>query len=167
MRVSPFGSVRGAGSVVAVVALAWWLCTRNARPALALVMAFVGALAVTFAVKYGVHRSPQSGVTSRFTPGTFPSGHTLVALAVYGTLAVLIVRANVRARLLRSLLAALALLGLAIAVAGGRVYLLDHYLSDVIGSFILGVALIVASVGIVDSRPSPAELPPQVPAPVS
>ena len=146
--------------------MGWWLCTRNVRPALALIMAFVGALAVTFAVKYGVHRSPQSGPTSRFTAGTFPSGHTLVALAVYGTMAVLIIRANVRARLLR-VLAAVALLGLAIAVAGGRVYLLDHYLSDVIGSFILGVALIVASVGIVDSRPSPAELPPQVPAPVS
>jgi undecaprenyl-diphosphatase len=151
-RIGAAGSAWVSGSVAAVVALGWWLRTRNPRPAIVLVTAFLGAAAVTLAVKYGVHRSPASHATPRLSPGSFPSGHALFALAVYGTLAVLIVGATGRARAIR-VSAAFALGGVTIAVACGRVYLLDHYLSDVVGSFVLGVALIAASVGIVGRAP--------------
>ena len=151
-RISTAGSAWVAGSVAAVVALGWWRRTRNMRPAVVLVTAFLGAAVVTAAVKFGVHRSPASGPTPRFSPGSFPSGHTLFALAVYGTIAVLIVDGKGRARSLRAA-SALAFVGVTVAVACGRVYLLDHYLSDVVGSLVLGVALIAASFGIVGRAP--------------
>jgi len=151
-RVSPAGSAWVAGSVAAVVALGWWLRTRNPRAPIALGTAFFGAAVVTLAVKYGVHRSPASHPTPRFSPGSFPSGHTLFALAVYGTIAVLIVDGKGRRRPLRAA-AALAFVGVTLAVACGRVYLLDHYLSDVVGALVLGAALIGASVGLVGGAP--------------
>jgi undecaprenyl-diphosphatase len=151
-RISPAGSAWVAGSVAAVVAVGWWLRTRNPRPAIVLGTAFLGAAVVTLAVKYGVHRSPASHPTPRFSPGTFPSGHTLFALSVYGTIAVLIVDGKGRARPLRAA-AAVAFVGVTVAVACGRVYLLDHYFSDVVGGLVLGVALIAASVGIVGRAP--------------
>jgi undecaprenyl-diphosphatase len=83
-----------------------------------------------------------SGPTPRFTPGTFPSGHTLFAVAVYGSVAFLVARANgwrvVRAVVVAMLVAVIVAIGLA------RIYLLDHYASDVLGSLVLGVALICA-----------------------
>jgi undecaprenyl-diphosphatase len=137
-----FGSVAATGVAAVAVALLHWWRTRNARRAMLLVTAFVGAGAVTVLVKYGIHRSPMSGPTPRFTPGTFPSGHTLFAVAVYGSVAFLVARANgwrvVRAVVVAMLVAVIVAIGLA------RIYLLDHYASDVLGSLVLGVALICA-----------------------
>lgn len=149
--VDPAGSAGVVGGVAAVFGLAWWIRTRNPRRPIVLGTAFVGAALVAFAVKYGVHRSPASHATPRLSAGTFPSGHALFALAVYGTIAVLIVGKG-RARPLR-VGAALVLVGVSFAVAFSRVYLLDHYLSDVVGALILGAAIIAASVAIIGRAP--------------
>lgn len=141
--VSPLGSAAVTGAVAIVVALVWWYRTRNVRPALVLAMTFVGALVVALMVKYGVHRSPASGPTPRFSPGTFPSGHTLFATAVYGSVAVLLLRARGLAPL-RALLGLL-LVALPLAVGGARTYLLVHFASDVVGGIVLGMALIAAA----------------------
>jgi undecaprenyl-diphosphatase len=141
-RVSSLGSAAVTGSVAAAVAAAWWIRTRNARAAVLLVSAFAGAAVVAGVVKFAVHRRPVSGSTSALTPGTFPSGHTLFAVAVYGVLAVLVVRAPA-ARAIR-IFGTGTLAALIVAVAAARVYLLQHYLSDVLASIVLGVALIAS-----------------------
>jgi membrane-associated phospholipid phosphatase len=146
--VTTAGSAWFVGAVVAGVAFACWVRTRRARPAIVLVTAFLGAGVVTALVKYGIHRSPASNPTPRFSPGTFPSGHALFAFTVYGTLAVLLACGKGKGRILR-VAAGIVLVALAAAVAFGRVYLLDHYLSDVLGSVVLGAALIAATVRIV------------------
>ena len=71
-----------------------WGRRRTARPALLLASGFVGAVFVTEVVKRAVNRQPASGPISRISPGTFPSGHTLLALTVYGCLAVLVLRSG-------------------------------------------------------------------------
>jgi membrane-associated phospholipid phosphatase len=151
-HISAAGNAWVAGSVAVVIALGWWIRTRDPRPAFVLVSAFLGAGVVTIAVKYGVRRAPASHPTSRVWAGSFPSGHTLFALSVYGALAVLIIRGKSRTLPLR-VAVAVAFLAVPVAVACGRVYLLDHYLSDVAGSLVLGVALIAASVAIVGRAP--------------
>ncbi len=146
--VSSAGSAWIAGSVTVFVALVWWIRTRDPRIAMLLFASFVGAAFVTLVVKYGVHRSPDSEPTHGFTAGSFPSGHTLFAVAVYGTLAVAVLSRGRRWSLVRGV-GALLLVGLSLGVGAGRVYLLDHPLSDVIGSLVLGVALVCATVAIV------------------
>jgi undecaprenyl-diphosphatase len=155
--VSVFGRAAVTGSVAAVVGFVWWHRTRNARPALVLATAFAGALSVALMVKYGVHRSPAAGPTPRFSPGTFPSGHALFATAVYGAIAVLLLRAKGLAPI-RTLLAVM-LVALSFAVDGSRIYLLDHYASDVLGGGLLGIALIAGALTIFGCqlRPGPRD----------
>jgi undecaprenyl-diphosphatase len=103
-------------------------------------------------VKYAVNRTPASGPLPSFSAGTFPSGHELSAIAVYGMLAVLVVRARPAWRFRWPVAVALSLLTAAIGLA--RVYLLDHFLSDVLGSVVLGTAWIAIVSVILGSRPS-------------
>ena len=69
---------------------------------------------------------------------SFPSGHSLVAAATYGTAAILICREQRRPvhRILIATLASLTIL----LVAASRVYLGVHYASDAIGGILLGTA---------------------------
>jgi undecaprenyl-diphosphatase len=137
--------VTGAVAVVggALVAL------RRRAPVLAgqLVAAFAGAAVLTVTVKIGVHRYPASGEMPDLTSGTFPSGHALFAATVYGTFAVLAARSS--ARTFARVIGAAALVVLALLVGWTRVYLLDHYLSDVVGSVVLGALWVaVAAVAV-------------------
>jgi undecaprenyl-diphosphatase len=141
-QISVLGSFAMTAAVVLFVSGFCWLRRRDPRPAIVLVATFVGAAFVTLAVKYGVHRSPASGPTGRFSAGTFPSGHGLLATAVYGTLAVLLVQATGRGRPLRIVVAVLLVL-ITCAIGASRIYNLDHYASDVLGSFLLGIALVI------------------------
>lgn len=91
-------------------------------------------------------------------PGySFPSGHSLSAMAAYGVIAVLVGRSDLprTARLVIT-----GLLGLLVALIGlSRVYLGAHYPTDVIGGWLMGFAWVTLfaalSVGV-DPRVSAA-----------
>ena len=70
---------------------------------------------------------------------SFPSGHAMVAAATYLTIGLLLADrlATTRAKILCVGGCAL----LALAIAGSRVYLGVHYLSDVVGGLVLGTVL--------------------------
>ena len=141
-RLSTLGTPFVTGAVAVLVGSVWAARTRRWRPLVLLLFVFTAAGAVTFVVKPLVHRSPQSGPIPAFTPGTFPSGHAILSLAVYGAIAWLIMRTALP--LVLRVLLVVPLLVLPPVIGLARVYLLDHYLSDVLGGFVLGVALIVA-----------------------
>ncbi|HYH04910.1 MAG TPA: phosphatase PAP2 family protein [Bacillota bacterium] len=75
---------------------------------------------------------------------SFPSGHSLVTLALYGSLAYLVVR-NLKPSRLRSVMIAVLLL-IPFLVGISRIYLGVHYPSDVLAGWILAVVWIGGSV---------------------
>jgi membrane-associated phospholipid phosphatase len=79
-----------------------------------------------------------------FTPThSFPSGHIGAAIAVYGSLALLLT-AHVKATWARSLIWTVTV-GLLIAVAWSRMYRGSHHPIDVAGGVLMGIgALVVA-----------------------
>ena len=133
--------------VLITVALAMWWWRRYRRAALLLSAAVFGSGAITAAVKLLVARDRPArplaidGAESGFS---FPSGHSLSAMALYGTLAYLVVTSD-RSRSRRTCLAA-ALISTAVAVAFSRLYLGYHWLSDVLGSWALAALWLAAVV---------------------
>ena len=121
-----------------LVGLAVWRRTGAWVPA----AVAVGALAVGQAVRLGISdavaraRPPEQVWLVHPGGYAYPSGHTTTAVIGYGLLAGL--AAGLVRRWSVALFAAAGLL--AVAVAGSRVYLGVHWLSDVVGGWMFGVA---------------------------
>jgi membrane-associated phospholipid phosphatase len=145
-HVAVFGTAAVTAMVAVGAGLIWSLRTHNPLVAMQLAIAFVGAAVLTVVVKFGVNRDPASGPISHFAAGTFPSGHALFAVAVYGTLAVVMWRSH--APRVVTVAVAVLLAGFALVVGAARVYLLDHYASDVIGSVLIGAAWVAVVVTV-------------------
>jgi membrane-associated phospholipid phosphatase len=124
-------------TVVAVVVL--WR-RREQTDAVFVALAFVGAQVLSNGMKLGFRRERPFFPDPLATESTFsfPSGHALVSLAVYGSIALLL------ARRISSPPRRLLLLGgtglLILAIGFSRLYLGVHFLSDVLAGFAAGAA---------------------------
>ncbi|MBK6444586.1 MAG: phosphatase PAP2 family protein [Bacteroidetes bacterium] len=79
---------------------------------------------------------------------SFPSGHSTIAVALYGFLAYLLIRHQTnRATRTAIFLSCISLIG---AIGLSRIYLCVHYLSDVIGGYLLGFAWLILAVTFVE-----------------
>lgn len=131
----------GSGAAVAVLGIsAYWLWHLGRRPdALTVLASFIGAVAQSTGFKLLFARPrpevfPPLGPESGYS---FPSGHTIAAVAVYGSLAVLLWRRGHRGWALLS--------ALWIPLVGfSRIYLGAHYPSDVVASLALGTIWLFA-----------------------
>ena len=75
---------------------------------------------------------------------SFPSGHSATAMALYGYLAYWLVRG--RRRLRHPGLISAAAVSLILAVGFSRIYLGVHFLSDVIGGYLLGACWLILGI---------------------
>lgn len=105
-----------------------------------------GTSAISFAVKtimqrprpagdeYAIHKANIGGTS-------FPSGHVINYIGVYGTLAVILSH-RVKSAILRKLM--VGFIGLKIALVGpSRIYLGHHWFTDVVASYLLGSSYVV------------------------
>lgn len=138
---------------VAVAGLSWLLWCRRGKAAAYWLAAIVVPAILFIALKHGF-AIPRPRLVSGYAQGyAYPSGHTVMATALYGFLAVMLARhAAARWRVLIYTLA-----GTVIAAVGfSRLYLGVHWLSDVLGGLSLGLAW-VALIGIAYRRHHPIE----------
>ena len=130
------------GFLAIVVAFAAVLLWRRGyvTDALFVVFAFVGAEVITFGMKQGFRRERPffEDPLATATSFSFPSGHSLVSLAVYGSIAIVVARHAPSRR------AAVAVISLAaawiLAIGFSRLYLGVHFLTDVVAGFAAGAA---------------------------
>jgi PAP2 superfamily protein len=129
----------GAAAVTLAATLSLLLRRRVAHAAL-MVAALTGGQALNWALKAAFERPRPtfSDPLATATGFSFPSGHAMVSLTVYGALAfVTAASAGSRRAQLLALLSATALV---LAIGFSRVYLGVHYATDVLAAYSAGVA---------------------------
>jgi len=142
--------------LVAALALVFWLAGRR-RESVGLALALVGAMGLSTTFKVLIRRPRPPEAVALFRDSSFPSGHTLVATAVYGFLAYLVLRDEPR-RAWHWLLAA-PLLFLVGAVPLSRIYLGMHWPYDTVGSLALAGAWLAILIALFKYPPLVAGLP--------
>jgi undecaprenyl-diphosphatase len=134
-QVSFFGSIRWITAVVTVVAL--FLLVRQLWYRLLMLAAVLpggGLIGMLLKVAFRRERPDWNEAAQALNTYSFPSGHAMGATLLYGFLAVLAVRATSSWTL--RVLSIMAALLLVLLVDFSRVYLVFHYLTDVIGGTI-------------------------------
>jgi membrane-associated phospholipid phosphatase len=126
--------------VVALVAVAVLWRRRQRTDAVFVALAFLGAQVLSNGMKLGFRRERPFFPDPLATESTFsfPSGHALVSLAVYGAIALLLAR-RISSHTWRGLLLGGTAL-LVVAIGFSRLYLGVHFLSDVLAGFAAGAA---------------------------
>ncbi|HTU16499.1 MAG TPA: phosphatase PAP2 family protein [Gemmataceae bacterium] len=134
------GDPKAVIAVVAVAVILFFLAGRR-RTALVMLLASLLGLGIAQSMKYVVKRErPDVAwrlVTRPHTP-SFPSGHSLNSMAIYGSLALLAAR-HARRRLLAGLILA-AGFAVPLAIGFSRPYLGVHYPTDVLAGWTAGLA---------------------------
>jgi len=125
--------------IVAITGMFLWL-TRHKYSALLLLISTAGGILLNNLLKQGYSRPRPQIVTwgTSAVSSSFPSGHAMSAIVVYGTVAYLAARLQARGRTRALTLAFAAIVILLICIS--RLYLGVHYPSDVIAGLIIGTA---------------------------
>lgn len=141
---SYIGEAKYIVAVAGGTSLALFLFRRKVE-SLLLVVSIVLSLGTGFTFKHLVERSrPDPNLIKQYqvfgSNDSFPSGHVLLFIALFGFLAA-VFYINMRAGW-RRLLIVLGLLTLIFLIGVSRIYLGAHWFSDVLGSYLLGFALL-------------------------
>jgi membrane-associated phospholipid phosphatase len=137
-----------AGALILAGVFAAYLWRRQAHYwVLAVVASVPGGMLLNVLLKYVFQRGrpvfAQPLVT--LTTYSFPSGHTVAAILLYGVLASYLVMERRRPAVLAWALPGCVLMVLLVAIS--RMYLGAHYLSDVLGAMVEGVAWLALCIG--------------------
>ncbi|MEM7136439.1 MAG: phosphatase PAP2 family protein [Myxococcota bacterium] len=138
--VTELGGTLGVATVVVVVVVALSL-SQHQREALFVLMANLGSILITKAAKAAFARArPSSEIVTAIAEArsfSFPSGHALSTMVLYGSLVIAAMAiGNRQAIRLSIVVAAVLVLGVGLS----RCYLGVHYLSDVVAGWTLGFA---------------------------
>ncbi|WP_138758485.1 phosphatase PAP2 family protein [Modestobacter altitudinis] len=140
-----------AALLAAAIVLLIAVRSRSVSPLLTLGASVVGAVALAELVKAVVGRARPATAAMLGVPETgsgFPSAHTLVVTALAGAVALVVWRAtrSVGPRVLAVAGAA----GASAVMGASRLYLGDHWLTDVLASYALAGALLAAVAALTD-----------------
>jgi membrane-associated phospholipid phosphatase len=139
-------------ALLAAAAAAYLVHRGGGRDAVLLGVALVGAQLLTWILKASFERPRPSFEDPVATASwfSFPSGHALSSIALYGALA-FVIADRLPSRKARA--AGLGVLALLVGAIGfSRLYLGVHYLSDVLAGYCAGLAWLLLVVGIVHGR---------------
>ena len=127
----------GNTSIVILVILAFVLATRN-RYGLFLAISAIDAFILTTLIKLGVQRARPEELKLIAQGGySFPSGHTMMAICVYGYLFYLAMT-QIKNKVLKYVVSIVLLLVI-LSIGVSRIYVGVHFASDVLGGYLLSL----------------------------
>lgn len=127
--------------IIAVVLGAYYLWKKYTRELLMLILAFGGS-GVWWSILYPIFNRPRpkfkETIWLKLNTGSYPSGHCITSMASYGFLAYQALT-HIKNRFWRWLLVSLSALATGF-IGFTRLFLGDHYLTDVLGGYSFGIA---------------------------
>lgn len=139
LEITSLGTGTVVGMIVVVAGTFLWL-NQHKHSAILLMAATGGGLVLDNLLKIGFNRPrPQIFKWGTYAvSSSFPSGHAMSSVIVYGTVAYLVARLqrNVGSRILTLCFAAFMI----VAICSSRLYLGVHYPSDVLAGVVVGLA---------------------------
>lgn len=112
------------------------LSLRKRAEALILAGSLLACFLTTYALKYGLERPRPEHAYYLESSFSFPSAHASMSLVLYGMLAVFLMKRFKKVR--HQLVVFLSVVLLVFLIGASRIYLDVHYLSDVLGGWLLG-----------------------------
>ncbi|MGV6813110.1 MAG: LssY C-terminal domain-containing protein [Brevirhabdus sp.] len=159
--VTALGDIRILGPAAAAVFLTLWAAKRHDL-ILGLSVSLAGDLVSVTVLKRIFHRERPELAWFRETSGSFPSGHAALSVAFYAMVFYVLWRCGV----LRPVRAAILAVTIAFLLGLSRIYLIEHYLSDVINGWLVGSLWLLIGISVAEwwretrpgdgSRPSSA-----------
>jgi undecaprenyl-diphosphatase len=139
LEATSLGTGTVVGMLVLVAGMFLWLNSHK-HSAILLIVATLGGILLNNLLKFGFSR-PRPQIFewgTHASSSSFPSGHAMSSVVVYGTVAYLAARLQQRGstRVLTLLLAGVII----IAICGSRMYLGVHYPSDILAGIMIGLA---------------------------
>ncbi len=125
-------------SVLLAITLAYFYFKKELAYLYALILNFIGTEASVYFIKIFINRDRPSANIAYYIENSksFPSGHATIAVAFFGFIIYYLVRHSVKKNG-RTLLTLLGFFLIAL-IGFSRIYLGVHYLSDVLGGFLIG-----------------------------
>ena len=140
----------GIASIVLALAVPAW----RARVIFALITTLVAWKASDVIKDVFARTRPEYWILHHETSASYPSGHAMFAVVVYGLWSYYIATSNL-ARPLRTVLAGIVALW-GIGVIWSRLSLGAHYVTDLIGGVLFGIAMLAIAASITGVIPSPS-----------
>ena len=137
-------------AISAITACLLWV-GRLPHLILPLCIVFLGGLATSWSAKFLVGRVRPTflDIATASSP-SFPSGHSMSAMALYGFLAFVVLRHGPPGRV--SLWIALSFVGMIVLIGFSRMFLSLHYASDVLGGFLVGGFWLMVGIAVARRR---------------
>jgi undecaprenyl-diphosphatase len=159
-QVAEVVSLLGWYPVLAVVLLGvvtWLIWQRRVRTALFLTALVVASAVLAELLKVAIGRNrPPAWDGQQGTPLSFPSGHAMVSVVLYGSLAWLLARARVGWRAQAPFYVAAA--ALVLLIGASQLFLGAHFVSDVLAGWAGGLALLLAATNLMPSEATAASI---------
>lgn len=127
-------------------ALGWLWVHRRRDLAIGLTIALLGDVITVTILKIIFHRPRSTLGFFVETSGSFPSGHAAVSVAFYGMLFYLAWRLRALGPLSATILAAT----LAFVIGLSRLYLIEHYLTDVLNGWLVGALWLLIGIAVAE-----------------
>ena len=146
--------------MVAQTAAATWYLAATRRPLLAwaLVLLMLGEVILEYVTKAIVHRArPEIFRLADATGYSYPSGHALASVCLYGFLAVVVLWPRSRSLAYRAAALALAV-ALPLGIGLSRVYVGVHYPSDVLAGWLGGAIWLFCGLYLLRRLASPRDV---------
>lgn len=139
----------GSATILIIISMILLLAIKDKKIGLAICLNLAIEASLNALLKNIIQRPRPSGIRLIIESGySFPSGHSMASMAFYGFLIYLIYKYVKNKKIKWTLISILSIL---IATIGlSRIYLGVHYISDVLGGFLISISYLIVYTSLID-----------------